>query len=112
MDSGARNDDNEPWNAPDRPGPHGGHRGRRRLAGNRHGGARSGGRARRFHGLPYLWAGDLVFFAGPDGAGAIHHVGIYIGGGMTIDSPRTGLPVREVAVSAFGSEYPGARRYL
>jgi gamma-D-glutamyl-L-lysine dipeptidyl-peptidase len=68
------------------------------------------------HGTPVarsaLRAGDLVFFAGPGGTGPIHHVGIYVGGGVMIDSPRTGLPVRQVALSAFGSEYAGARRYL
>lgn len=68
------------------------------------------------HGTPVarsaLRPGDLVFFAGPGGVGAVHHVGIYVGGGMMIDSPRTGLAVRQVAVSAFGSEYAGARRYL
>ncbi len=37
--------------------------------------------------------GDLVFFYNP-----IHHVGMYVGGGMMIDAPHTGATVRLVAV--------------
>ncbi|MEU4850581.1 bifunctional lytic transglycosylase/C40 family peptidase [Streptomyces gilvosporeus] len=36
--------------------------------------------------------GDLVFYGGS--ASTIHHVGIYIGGGYMIDSPRPGSKVR------------------
>jgi cell wall-associated NlpC family hydrolase len=36
-----------------------------------------------------LQPGDLVFY-GTD----LHHVGIYVGGGMMIDAPRTGTFVR------------------
>jgi cell wall-associated NlpC family hydrolase len=36
-----------------------------------------------------LQPGDLVFF-GTD----LHHVGIYVGGGMMIDAPHTGTVVR------------------
>jgi cell wall-associated NlpC family hydrolase len=36
-----------------------------------------------------LQPGDLVFF-GSD----LHHVGIYVGGGMMIDAPHTGTVVR------------------
>jgi cell wall-associated NlpC family hydrolase len=35
--------------------------------------------------LDQLQPGDLVFFGSP-----IHHVGLYIGGGMMMHSPRTG----------------------
>jgi hypothetical protein len=35
---------------------------------------------------------DLVFFA--DSSGVVHHVGIDAGGAMTVESPRTGEPVR------------------
>ena len=38
--------------------------------------------------------GDLVFFYSP-----ISHVGIYIGGGMMIDSPNSGATVRRAAVN-------------
>jgi cell wall-associated NlpC family hydrolase len=37
--------------------------------------------------------GDLVFFYNP-----IHHVGIYVGGGLMIDSPFTGATVRVVSM--------------
>jgi cell wall-associated NlpC family hydrolase len=54
-----------------------------------------------------LLAGDLVFY----GTGAhIHHVGLYIGGGMMIDAPHTGADVRIEPVATFGG-YMGARRY-
>lgn len=42
--------------------------------------------------LSDLQPGDLVFFGqAPD---AIHHVGLYVGDGMMIEAPRTGLNVR------------------
>ena len=50
-----------------------------------------------------LEPGDLIFFGSP-----IHHVGIYIGGGMMVDAPHTGAWVRYA--SAYGSEYAGAVR--
>jgi cell wall-associated NlpC family hydrolase len=46
-----------------------------------------------------LQPGDLVFFPGSDGTwSAPGHVGIYVGGGMMIDAPYTGVDVREEAV--------------
>jgi cell wall-associated NlpC family hydrolase len=63
------------------------------------------------HGTPIarsdLRRGDLVFFA--DSSGVVHHVGIYAGGGMMVESPRTGEPVR---IAPLRSGYAGARRYL
>ncbi|MCL2525548.1 MAG: NlpC/P60 family protein [Coriobacteriia bacterium] len=47
--------------------------------------------------------GDLVFFGSP-----IHHVGIYIGGGQMIHSPRTGDVVR--VAPAFRNNFVGASR--
>ena len=44
--------------------------------------------------LSALQPGDLVFF---DGDG---HVAMYVGGGMTIDAPRTGLTVEKVSLSS------------
>ena len=38
--------------------------------------------------------GDLIFFYSP-----ISHVGIYVGGGMMIDSPNSGSTVRRAAVN-------------
>ncbi len=50
-----------------------------------------------------LMPGDLVFFGSP-----VHHVGIYVGGGMMIHSPQTGDVVRYSSISR--SNYAGARR--
>jgi len=50
-----------------------------------------------------LAPGDLVFFGSP-----IHHVGLYIGGGLMIHAPQTGDVVK--ISSAFGSDYAGACR--
>lgn len=50
-----------------------------------------------------LQPGDLVFFGNP-----IHHVGLYIGGGMMIHAPQTGDVVK--ISSAFTSSYAGACR--
>jgi peptidoglycan DL-endopeptidase CwlO len=44
-----------------------------------------------------LQPGDLVFFGSP-----IHHVGLYVGGGMMIHAPHTGSSVR---VEALSSDY-------
>jgi cell wall-associated NlpC family hydrolase len=53
--------------------------------------------------------GDLVFFAtNTSDPGTIHHVGIYVGGGMMIDAPYTGVDVRKEP--AFRSDYIGAVR--
>ncbi|MDO8915199.1 MAG: NlpC/P60 family protein [Coriobacteriia bacterium] len=49
-----------------------------------------------------LQAGDLVFFGRP-----IHHVGIYVGGGMFIHSPRTG---DVVSVDPLLRDFSGACR--
>lgn len=51
-----------------------------------------------------LQPGDLVFFGGP-----IHHVGIYVGGGMYIHAPKTGDVVK---ISSLGSrgDFAGACR--
>jgi len=50
-----------------------------------------------------LAAGDLVFFGSP-----IHHVAIYIGGGMMIEAPYTGARVRIASMNR--SDYAGACR--
>jgi cell wall-associated NlpC family hydrolase len=50
-----------------------------------------------------LQPGDLVFFYSP-----IHHVGLYVGGGMMIDAPHTGTVVQRRAVE--WSVYTGAAR--
>lgn len=49
-----------------------------------------------------LQPGDLVFFGSP-----VHHVGIYVGGGMMVNAPTTGQVVK---VDPLFSDYSGARR--
>ncbi|MBN2404114.1 MAG: C40 family peptidase [Coriobacteriia bacterium] len=51
-----------------------------------------------------LAAGDLVFF----GTSVIHHVGIYVGGGMYIHAPHTGDVVKISSLDR--SDYAGACR--
>jgi cell wall-associated NlpC family hydrolase len=50
-----------------------------------------------------LQPGDLVFFYSP-----IHHVGLYVGGGMMIDAPHTGTVVQRRAI--YWENYVGAAR--
>lgn len=55
--------------------------------------------------IAYLEPGDLVFFYRP-----ITHVGIYMGGGMMIDAPGVGRPVRITPISwnkVVGATRPG-----
>jgi gamma-D-glutamyl-L-lysine dipeptidyl-peptidase len=59
-----------------------------------------------------LRPGDLLFFAGPGGAGAVHHVAMYIGSGRMIESPNSAASVRIVSVASEMNEFAGARRYL
>jgi len=55
--------------------------------------------------------GDLMFYATN---GLVHHVSMYVGDGLMVHSPRTGLSVQVIATStrAYADEYAGARRYL
>ncbi|GHK02932.1 C40 family peptidase [Streptomyces sp. NPDC003753] len=56
-----------------------------------------------------LLPGDLVFFShDPTNSRAIHHVGIYVGGGYMIDAPRTGAVIRFDPID--NSDYFGATR--
>ena len=50
-----------------------------------------------------LQPGDLVFFGSP-----IHHVGMYVGGGMMIESPHSGANVRIASMDR--GDYAGACR--
>ena len=47
--------------------------------------------------MSQIQAGDLVFFGSP-----VYHVGMYVGGGMMIDSPRTGKPVQIRGIGSVG----------
>jgi hypothetical protein len=62
--------------------------------------------------LDALTAGDLVFFA-EQPSGRIHHVGLALGDGRMVHSPRTGRPVEVTALAAepYASELASARRY-
>ncbi|MEW2624297.1 bifunctional lytic transglycosylase/C40 family peptidase [Streptomyces sp. NPDC048106] len=56
-----------------------------------------------------LLPGDLVFFSNDLGdSRAIHHVGIYVGGGYMIDAPRTGAVIRFDPIDS--ADYFGATR--
>ena len=58
-----------------------------------------------------LQPGDLVFLAS---GGVVHHVALYVGSGMLLDSPDIGKPVQIVSIGAqpYASEFSGARRVL
>jgi cell wall-associated NlpC family hydrolase len=61
-----------------------------------------------------LQAGDLLFYASDQGRGRVHHVAMYVGDGLMIQSPATGKTVETVAVDSppYAREFSGARRYL
>ncbi|MGO2083979.1 C40 family peptidase [Vagococcus sp.] len=52
--------------------------------------------------LSQLQAGDLVFWGG---AGATHHVGIYVGGGQYIHAPAPGQGVTVQSMSAWSPDF-------
>jgi cell wall-associated NlpC family hydrolase len=54
-----------------------------------------------------LLPGDLVFYGTP---GNIHHVGLYIGGGLMINAPTFGQPVQVANYRYNGDDYAGATR--
>ncbi|MDA8437515.1 MAG: C40 family peptidase [Propionibacterium sp.] len=58
-----------------------------------------------------LRPGDLLFYASD---GYVHHVSMYAGSGLMVQSPHTGASVETIPVStaAYAVEYAGARRYL
>lgn len=61
-----------------------------------------------------LQPGDLLFYSsGPDQP-SIHHVSMYVGNGMMIQSPATGRTVETVPVDTpqYARQFWGARRYL
>ncbi|MDF2713562.1 MAG: hypothetical protein K0R28_487 [Paenibacillus sp.] len=58
--------------------------------------------------------GDLIFFAYDNGKGKVHHVGMYVGNGQMIHSPKSESSIELTPIDApyFVKEYAGARRYL
>jgi len=61
-----------------------------------------------------LQPGDLLFYATGPERDTIHHVAMYVGNGMMVQSPATGRVVETVPIDTpeFGREFWGARRYL
>lgn len=57
-----------------------------------------------------LRPGDLLFYG--YSASSIHHVALYIGGGMVLHASTSGQPVKIVPIGRTGSDYFGARRLL
>ena len=55
-----------------------------------------------------LLPGDLVFYGNPNTK--IHHVGLYIGGGLMIDAPDRGQVVKIEPYRHRGDDYAGAAR--
>lgn len=55
-----------------------------------------------------LQPGDLVFYGNPNTK--IHHVGLYIGGGLMINAPTFGQPVQIEPYRYNGDDYVGATR--
>lgn len=60
-----------------------------------------------------LKPGDLLYFAYDEGKGAVHHVGIYYGGGKMIHSPTPGKRIDITALEGtiYEREFCTARRY-
>jgi len=59
-----------------------------------------------------MMPGDILCFANAGGTGYIGHVGIYVGDGMFIHSPRTGYTVciESLATTNYGNRIAGIRR--
>jgi cell wall-associated NlpC family hydrolase len=68
----------------------------------------------QFHAGPHvpdeqpLLPGDLVFYGNPNTK--IHHVGLYLGGGLMINAPTFGQPVQIEPYRYQGDDYAGATR--
>ena len=58
-----------------------------------------------------LLPGDTVFFA--DSSGYIHHMGLYIGDGKMVHSPRTGdvIKISDITTGYYLRQFAGGRRY-
>ena len=58
--------------------------------------------------LPQMRRGDMLFWGG---AGGIHHVALYLGGGLMVEAPQSGLRVR-IASVRYGGIMPFATRLV
>ena len=58
-----------------------------------------------------LLPGDAVFFA--DSSGYIHHMGLYMGDGKMVHSPRTGdvVKISDITTGYYRRQFAGGRRY-
>ncbi|HJQ45377.1 MAG TPA: C40 family peptidase [Amycolatopsis sp.] len=52
--------------------------------------------------------GDLVFYGSP--TTFIHHVGLYLGNGLMINAPQTGMAIQIATYHVKGDDYAGAAR--
>ncbi|CRK55702.1 Cell wall-associated hydrolase [Alloactinosynnema sp. L-07] len=57
-----------------------------------------------------LQPGDLLFYGGSPSS--IHHVAMYIGGGMIVHASTSGVPVKTATVDGGGRDYLGAKRIV
>ncbi|MBE1494965.1 cell wall-associated NlpC family hydrolase [Amycolatopsis lexingtonensis] len=58
--------------------------------------------------LSQMRRGDMLFWGG---AGGIHHVALYLGGGQMVEAPQSGLRVR-IAPVRYGGIMPYATRLI
>lgn len=58
-----------------------------------------------------LLPGDTVFFA--DSSGYIHHMGLYMGDGKMVHSPKTGdvVKISDITTGYYARQFAGGRRY-
>ena len=59
-----------------------------------------------------LMPGDLVFWSSNGSISGIHHVAVYIGGGMVIQAPESGSVIQETPLGSVSWGYYGATRPL
>ncbi len=56
--------------------------------------------------------GDMLFWADDDGAGAVHHVALYLGGDQMVEAPESGKKVRIAPVRFDGEIVPTVTRLV
>lgn len=60
----------------------------------------------------HLLPGDLVFWSSNGSVSGIHHVALYIGGGMVIQAPQSGSVIQKTPLGSVSWGYYGATRPL